>query len=105
MELETFISLSLYIIIAAITPWPNNILALSSVINYGYTQSKRLIFGIYAEFATVMILYGFSTHLLIEPLPDTLGILKIPSALYIFYFAYKIAKSKPQDLESNSNNV
>ncbi len=51
-----------------------------------------------------MILYGFSTHLLIELLPDTLGILKIPSALYIFYFAYKIAKSKPQDLESNSNN-
>ncbi|TLE17221.1 hypothetical protein LS72_000275 [Helicobacter apodemus] len=36
--------------------------------------------------------------------PNTLGILKIPSALYIFYFAYKIAKSKPQDLESNSNN-
>ncbi|STQ86838.1 hypothetical protein LS73_006340 [Helicobacter muridarum] len=82
MGTETFISLSFYMIITASTPGPNNILALNSVVNYSYAQSKRLILGIYARFASIMILCGFGAHFLIEFLPNTLGILKILGAGY-----------------------
>ena len=105
MGLETFISLTLYMVITATTPGPNNILVLNSVVNYGYAQSKRLILGVYAGFAAIMILCGFGTHLLIELLPNTLGILKILGAGYVFYLAYKVAKSKPQGLESDNDNL
>ena len=71
-------------VITATTPGPNNILVLNSVVNYGYAQSKRLILGVYAGFAAIMILCGFGTHLLIELLPNTLGILKILGAGYVF---------------------
>ncbi|RDU60204.1 LysE family transporter [Helicobacter sp. MIT 14-3879] len=105
MGFETFLSLLVYMSITATTPGPNNILALSSVINYGYRESKRLILGIYAGFASIMILCGFGCHLLIEILPNMLEFLKILGVGYVLYLAYKVAISKPQGLESQNENL
>ncbi|WP_297680389.1 hypothetical protein [Helicobacter sp.] len=40
MGLDTFISLTLYTVITATTPGPNNILALNSVVNYDIPKAK-----------------------------------------------------------------
>ena len=105
MGLDTFISLTLYMVITATTPGPNNILALNSMANYGMLKAKKLILGIYAGFASIMILCGYGAHLLTQLLPNTLGILKVLGAGYVLYLAYKIAKSKPQGLDSESENL
>ena len=52
-----------------------------------------------------MILCGYGAHLLAELLPNTLGILKVLGAGYVLYLAYKVAKSKPQGLESENENL
>ncbi|WP_034372056.1 LysE family transporter [Helicobacter sp. MIT 05-5293] len=103
MSLETFLSFLIYSSITATTPGPNNILALNSVVNYGYRESKKLILGIYAGFASIMILCGFGCNVLIELLPDVLGVLKILGVGYVLYLAYKVGISKPQNLEKTHN--
>lgn len=105
MNLETFLSLFAYMSITATTPGPNNILALNSVVNYGYRESKRLILGIYAGFACIMILGGFGCHFLVEILPNVLDILKFLGVGYVLYLAYKVARSKPQGLENKSESL
>ncbi|MDE5926775.1 MAG: hypothetical protein K2N75_01400 [Helicobacter sp.] len=52
-----------------------------------------------------MILCGYGAHLLAELLPNTLGILKVLGAGYVLYLACKVAKSKPQGLESENENL
>lgn len=103
MSFETFLSLLVYMSITATTPGPNNILALNSVVNYGYQESKRLILGICAGFASIMIFCGFGCNFLIEFLPDVLGVLKILGVAYVLYLAYKVARSKPQSLETTQS--
>lgn len=66
------------------------LLSPSSVINYGYTQSKRLVFGFYAKFAAVIILCGFGTHLLNWIFGGYFKNLKKISVLQLFCLASKM---------------
>lgn len=50
-----------------------------------------------------MILCGFGCNLLIELLPDVLGVLKILGVGYVLYLAYKVGISKPQSFEQAHN--
>lgn len=58
MSFVAFCSFLSYALIAAVTPGPNNILALSSVAAHGLRRSVPLLAGISAGFLAVMLLCG-----------------------------------------------
>lgn len=105
MGMSVFLSFILYAVVTASTPGPNNILLLNAMLNYGYKGSKGIIAGVYIGFAAVMIICGVASNALIAILPSLLVYLKILGVVYILYLAYKVAISKPPNIESKADKI
>lgn len=58
-----------YTLITALTPGPNNILALNSVNQHGFGRSTRVLLGMSAGFLILMLICGVFTFTLISVLP------------------------------------
>ncbi|KKI44189.1 amino acid transporter [Obesumbacterium proteus] len=84
-----------YTLITALTPGPNNILALSSVNQHGFRRSLRVLAGMSAGFLVLMLACGVFTYTLISALPSVTRWLVWVGAAYILWLAWKIASSSP----------
>lgn len=66
-----------YTLITALTPGPNNILALSSVTAHGFRRSMRVLAGMSTGFVIIMLICAGLTFTLVttdgDNLPATLG--------------------------------
>lgn len=82
-----------YTLITALTPGPNNILALSSVNQHGFRRSLRVLAGMSAGFLALMLICGVFTYTLISVLPSLTHWLVWVGAAYILWLAWKIANS------------
>lgn len=100
---EWFAFLS-YAVITAITPGPNNILALSATGRYGLSGSRQLILGIYSGFLCVMALCCGFCAALTAALPSITVYMKYVGAAYIVWLAWHIAVSKPISEEKNRSS-
>jgi cysteine/O-acetylserine efflux protein len=92
-----------YTIVTALSPGPNNILALNSTGNIGLKQSRKLLFGIYTGFLGVMVVCGVFSAFLVEMLPNILVYMKYLGAAYIIWLAYHVAISKPREVPESGN--
>ncbi|WP_437890007.1 cysteine/O-acetylserine transporter [Phytobacter sp. V91] len=84
-----------YTLITALTPGPNNILALSSVNQYGFRRSTRVLLGMSLGFLVLMLVCGAFTFTLINVLPAVTRWLVWVGAAYILWLAWRIATSSP----------
>lgn len=84
-----------YTLITALTPGPNNILALSSVNQHGFRRSLSVLAGMSAGFLVLMLVCGIFTYTLISVLPSLTNWLVWIGAAYILWLAWKIANSSP----------
>jgi threonine/homoserine/homoserine lactone efflux protein len=85
------------------TPGPNNIMLLSSGLNFGFRRTLPHIAGITLGFAFMVLIVGlgmgavFATHPLLQ------AILKYAGAAYLLYLAIVIALAKPSGPEKRSS--
>lgn len=84
-----------YTFITALTPGPNNILALSSVSSHGLKRSMPVMSGMTCGFLLIMLLCAAFTVTLISVLPALTGWLNVLGAAYILWLALKILRSDP----------
>ena len=84
----------IYALINAFTPGPGNILALNTVIAYGWEKGKPLFFGIFSGYYVVQIICTIFVYGVSSILPSLLGIMKYIGAGYILWLAIHIAFSK-----------
>ncbi len=89
-----------YTFITALTPGPNNILALSSVNQHGFRRSLRTLAGMSAGFLVLMLACGVFTYSLISVLPSATRWLVWAGAAYILWLAWRIANSSPATAEN-----
>jgi len=97
MGIQVLTSFLIYTVINAFTPGPGNILALNTMVSYGWKKGKPLFFGIFAGYffvQTVCAILIFGLDNLIAPLTT---ILKYLGAVYILWLAYQIVISKPSN--------
>ena len=91
-----------YALITNFTPGPNNILALNSTKTYGFKRSWKVLLGICLGFTCIMIICGI-VCISLKKVSDTYqNIMKYIGALYIFWLAWHIFKSKPSSILENS---
>lgn len=81
--------------ITALTPGPNNILALSSVTSHGLRRSLRVLAGMSVGFIITMLICAALTFSLVELDSRFTTVLGWIGAAYILWLARQIAKSKP----------
>lgn len=90
----------LFAAIAAFTPGPNNIMIMSSGLNFGIRASIPHLFGIAFGVPVMFSAVGFGAVVLFERFPYLhLGI-KLIGLSYLIYLAYRIAMSAPGAMES-----
>ena len=100
--LEWYLPLLLFIIVAAFTPGPNNIIALGIGFNWGFKKVIPHIFGVTIGFPVMLLLIGFLLKPILEKYSLIFTVLKFISAIYILYLAYKIATAPIEIDEQNS---
>jgi len=99
--LSWLIPLFLFILVAGITPGPNNIIAMSIGFNFNYKKILPHLFGVAIGFPVMLLLIGFVIKDL-QNYENIFIILKYLSLIYLLYFAYKIATSSAK-IETSSN--
>ncbi|MDW6003567.1 LysE family translocator [Vibrio mangrovi] len=83
----------LFAVSSSVTPGPNNIMVMTSGVNFGIRKSLPLLAGICVGFTIMLFLVGLGFAQLFELFPQLHFIIKCIGTLYLLYLAYVIAQS------------
>ena len=92
--MEYIIAVALFAISSSVTPGPNNIMVMTSGLNFGVRRSLPLLTGICVGFTVMLMLVGLGFAQLFNYFPQLSLILKVVGTAYLLYLAWLIAKSR-----------
>ena len=100
------IPILLFCFSTSITPGPNNIMLMSSGLNYGIKRSIPHLLGISIGFPLMILAIGLGLGSLFSKLPIIYPVIKALGVSYLLYFSWKIANaSAPKVKDSLANPV
>lgn len=76
------------------TPGPNNVMLMSSGLNFGFRPSIPHMLGVVLGFPLMIILVGVGLLQVFELVPYSFSVLKLLSVSYLLYLAWRIANTK-----------
>lgn len=91
--METFMTLALFAFVSSITPGPNNLMLLSSGVNFGWRRTLPHMIGVASGFTFMVFLVGIGVIQLFDMVPQSYVVLKWFCIVYLSYLAVKIARS------------
>lgn len=94
MALELVIGLAVFAFVSSITPGPNNIMLLTSGVNYGFVRTIPHLLGVSMGFYFMTACLGLGLSGLLQLYPMLLDYLKIFAFAYLVYLSWRIAFSK-----------
>lgn len=105
MTTELFVALILFAFVSSITPGPNNLMLMTSGINFGLARTVPHMLGVTLGFTLMIALIGLGIMQLIEAIPGSQMVITIASGAYLLYMAWKIATTDtaPSNGEAQSN--
>lgn len=89
-----FAALLAYVCIAAFTPGPNNIMAMTNSIKYGFSKTMIFCLGVFVGFLVDMSLCALGTSFLYEYIPTIQPIMRWIGAGYILLLAVVVFRDK-----------
>ena len=95
MTYEIFTALAAFAFVTSITPGPNNLMLMTSGANFGFRRTIPHMLGVGLGFVFMVVLVGIGLVKIFEIYPVSGIILKVASVSYMFYLAWKIARSAP----------
>jgi len=92
-----------YVLVACITPGPNNIMAMYLSAHYGFKGARKFMIGSGAGFTVKMLLCGGLNLMLAEAIPAAVPYVKWIGAAYMLYLALHMLLEgfKPQQEEND----
>jgi threonine/homoserine/homoserine lactone efflux protein len=102
MSRELTIAFMGFAIASFYTPGPNNIMLLSSGLNYGFRRTVPHIAGITLGFAFLVLIVGLGMGAVFSNYPLLQTVLKYAGAAYLLYLALAIALAKPAGPEKQT---
>jgi len=94
MSLATIIPLLTFAFVTSSTPGPNNVMLMSSGMNYGFKQSIPHMAGVMVGIPFMILLVGLGLVQLFEQVPHSFTVLRVVSFCYLLYLAWRIAQTK-----------
>lgn len=83
----------LFAVSSSITPGPNNIMVMTSGVNFGVKKTLPLLAGICMGFTIMLLILGAGFSTVFELFPNLHFVIKCFGVLYLLYLAYLIATS------------
>lgn len=84
-----------FVVVATVTPRPNNIMVMASGANFGFRRSMPHLCGVSAGATTVILLVGIGLMAIFDAAPVLESVLRVVSATYLLWLAWKIASAQP----------
>ena len=100
-----FYPLITYILVVVFTPGPNNIMSMVNGMRVGYSRMLRYLLGITCGFFILALGSGILNMALASLVPSSSKWLKILSAAYMLYLAYRVIRSGPIDDSSAKSAI
>lgn len=95
LSTDLLLALASFAFVSSITPGPNNLMLMASGTNFGFVRTLPHMLGVALGFVLMLVLVGAGVAWIFEALPHAYTVLKVASAGYLIYLAYKIATAAP----------
>jgi len=95
MDTQQLFGLLGFALVSSVTPGPNNMMLMASGANFGFRQTVPHMLGVSIGFAIMIVLVGIGLIGLFEAWPYAMTVLKMVSAVYLVWLAWKIASAPP----------
>jgi len=103
--MELYIVILVFAVSTTITPGPNNIMIMSSGLNFGLKRSLPHLMGICLGFPLMVAGVGLGFGAIFERFPVIHEVIKVLGVLYLIYLAYLVATSAPKSLDNNTSET
>lgn len=100
--LEALIPIALFTFSTSITPGPNNLMIMSSGLNYGVHRSLPHLLGICLGFPAMIVAIGLGLGTLFSRFPVLHEIIRWAGIAYLLYLAWVIANTREVGSADNS---
>jgi len=95
MTTDQLIALSVFAAVSSGTPGPNNLMILTSGVNFGMKRSIPHLMGITLGFCFMIFCVGMGLQTMFSVVPHLETILRYVGTVYLLWLAWKIANSGP----------
>jgi threonine/homoserine/homoserine lactone efflux protein len=93
MSFELLAAFILFAIVMLFTPGPNNIMLMTSGLNFGFVRTLPHMLGVSLGFGLMVLLVGIGLGAIFKIFPVLYTILKYAGAAYLLYLAWAIGTS------------
>jgi len=100
--LTSLAPLFLFAFVTSTTPGPNNVMLMSSGMNFGFKASLPHMTGVVLGFPIMIVLVGLGLMQVFELVPNSLLVLKFISLCYLVYLAWRIATTTTLSTETTA---
>jgi threonine/homoserine/homoserine lactone efflux protein len=97
--MEIFIAVLFFAFSTTITPGPNNVMIMSSGVNYGVKASMPHYLGICLGFPLMVLLVGLGFGVVFDRYPNLHQLIKVLGVMYLLWLAWHIASAEPKAIE------
>ena len=102
-QMDIFLAVLFFAFSTTITPGPNNVMIMSSGVNYGVKASLPHWLGICLGFPLMVLLIGLGFGVVFERYPHLHQLIKVLGAAYLIWLAWKIAVAEPKAIEQGKS--
>ena len=101
--MELYLAVFIFGLSAGITPGPNNIMLMTSGMNFGIQKSIPHVLGVTFGFPVMVILIGLGFSIVFDKYPILHEIIKVLGVVYLLYLSWLIASASPDTLEGEKS--
>ncbi|WP_445766469.1 LysE family translocator [Rheinheimera sp.] len=101
--MELFFAVLFFAFSTTITPGPNNVMIMSSGVNYGIKASVPHWLGICLGFPLMVLLVGLGFGVVFERYPHLHQLIKVLGVAYLIWLAWRIASAEPKAIEQGKS--
>jgi threonine/homoserine/homoserine lactone efflux protein len=95
MSHELLVAFVVFAVAALFTPGPNNIMLMTSGLNFGFVRTLPHALGVALGFGFLVLVIGFGLGAVFSAYPVIYTVLKFAGAAYLLYLAWRIANAGP----------
>ena len=99
MTYDLLLGLTGFAFVSSITPGPNNLMLMTSGANFGFARTIPHLLGVSIGFTAMVLIVGAGLAQAFATAPVLHTALKVVSAVYLLYLAFKIATSPPPNAD------
>ena len=93
--MDLLLALAVFCLVTLFTPGPNNLMLMTSGLNFGVRRGVPHLLGVVLGFSLMVLIVGLGLGAIFEAWPLLYLLLKYAGAAYLLYLAWQIAVSKP----------